>query len=173
MPKKPKQQSPVIPRQELRTGALKCIAIAESRLAEAEALIEAHFESQAAVVFSFAVEELGKAVLLRQAYDRALASVTVNGFYEHRDKLVAAEIVIPNEYLRLTTPEFDPEEFSDEFAIGFTPVDVQSRWSVMFVNWDKGGQQWTEPVNVERAAILNSIAGVRRLLGTPLNGWPC
>ena len=61
--------------------------------------------SQAAVVFSFAVEEFGKAMLLRNAYDTGTDPVTVSGFYEHSDKLAAAANVIPRKYLCLTRPE--------------------------------------------------------------------
>jgi AbiV family abortive infection protein len=165
------QPPPKIPRQELRSGALKCFALAAKRLDEAAALLEAEFESQAAIVFSFAVEEVGKAVLLSQAYDLGRDPVEVGAFYLHAKKIDAAASVIPGQYLRLTTPEFDPDEFSAEFAIDFVPVDLEARLQALYVNWDANRQTWLEAVHVERGAILNSISGVRSTLDFLINDW--
>jgi SH3-like domain-containing protein len=44
----------------------------------------------AAILFMFAVEEFGKAVLLREAFDRARSPVTVVGFYNQWRKIEAA-----------------------------------------------------------------------------------
>lgn len=166
MPKPP----PEIPRAELREGARRCLDLVASRLDETIALLNANLVSQAGVVFSFAVEEFGKAVSLRRAYDSGQDPVKPDGFYDHAAKLADAATVVPAQYLLLAEREFDPEEFSSEFAIEDVPVAVASRWNALFVDWKEPGA-WTEPVEVDRATILKSIGGVRDRLSIPLDGW--
>jgi hypothetical protein len=56
-----------IPRADLKEGALQCLSLATSRLGQSRMIRRAYFPTAAAVLFAFAVEEFGKAVLLRTA----------------------------------------------------------------------------------------------------------
>ena len=159
---------PEIPRLKLRGGAAKCLEVAASRLDEAAALIEAGFLSQATVIFSFAVEEYGKAVLLRQAYETGGDPVVVTMFYEHKEKLAAAANVIPAKHLRLTSGFFDPDWFDPCFFDTGTRLDVAARLDGLYVNWDG---DWRHGVSVDVDTLRESIAGVRATLAIPMANW--
>jgi AbiV family abortive infection protein len=161
-----------IPRSELRVGALKCLEVAASRLDEAAALIRAGFLSQAGVIFSFAIEEFGKATLLRNAYSTGSDPVVVKGLDDdHKTKMNEAAKVIPAKYLLLTKADFDPDEFAPgDFHTG-TQVDVKARLNGLYVDWD--GAAWRYGVNVDGEALEESINGVRSALTVAATAsWP-
>ncbi len=62
---------PKIPRWELRNGIRQCLSIVALRLEEASALLAVGLSTQATIVFTFAVEEFGKAVLLQRALEHS------------------------------------------------------------------------------------------------------
>src|SRR5215510_10480379 len=87
-----------IPRAELRDGLIMCLEVASARL---EAALTVGGSPQAAIIFSFALEEFGKAALLQMAIEGGEDPAIVSGFYDHETKLEAAEHLIPPEYLLL------------------------------------------------------------------------
>ncbi len=79
------KKPPKVPRWELRNGIVQCLSIVAMRLGEAEALLAGGFPTQATIVFTFAVEEFGKAVLLRRAFEQSRETdptVVIDGFYD-------------------------------------------------------------------------------------------
>ena len=60
-----------VPREALPSGIDKCLDVASWRLREAASLLSAPAEPilTAAILFTFAIEEFGKAVLLRRAWE--------------------------------------------------------------------------------------------------------
>jgi len=56
--------------------------------------------TQSAIILSFATEEFGKAVMLRRAYESGDDPVSIQGFYEHQDKLDVAASFIGHDPLR-------------------------------------------------------------------------
>src|SRR5512137_2632655 len=81
---------PTIPRAALRQGILTCLSVASLRLHETDLLLTHGLLTQAAVLFSLAVEEFGKASLLRKAYESGQDPVVIEGFYDHPPKIAAA-----------------------------------------------------------------------------------
>jgi hypothetical protein len=142
--------APKIPRAQLRPGATNCLRVAQDRLAEASGLLETP-GFQAAIVFSFAVEEFGKAVLLRDAYEATLDDpVTVPGFYDHSTKLAAAAACIQRDRF-----------LADAVGVG-TPLDLATRLSALYVEWTPGG--WRHGVYFPRDEIARSITAVERVM---------
>src|SRR5262245_6131264 len=93
-----------VPRFEIRNGIVHCCVLVAMRLAEAEHLLALGHVTQATVVFTFAVEEFGKAVLLRRAFESSSEMeplLTIDGFYDHTSKLEAAATEISGESLRV------------------------------------------------------------------------
>ena len=110
---------------------MQCLSVVALRLTEAEALLTAGFPTQATIVFTFAVEEFGKAVLLRRALERSCetdVTVAVDGFYEHTAKLEAAATEIPEEHLVVGRGTFQAGAFQpDAFEIAASADDWKVR----------------------------------------------
>lgn len=64
-------RQPLIPRAELKPGISECFAQGRELLESAALLAERGKARSAADLFVLAAQELGKAVLLREAYDSA------------------------------------------------------------------------------------------------------
>jgi hypothetical protein len=132
-----------IPRMDLEEGAHQCLSLATSRLRQSRMLSKAHSPTAAAVLFLFAVEEFGKAVLLRRAYDAAADPAPVEGFYDHAVKMDAATSRIGPDALRIGPAG---------------NVSVRARLSGLYVDWD--GKEWRQGVRV----IAGALEGSRSML---------
>ncbi len=171
------KKPPKVPRWELRNGIVQCLSIVAMRLGEAEALLAGGFPTQATIVFTFAVEEFGKAVLLRRAFEQSRetdTTVVIDGFYDHTAKLDAAA-EIPEESLRVGRRAFPPG------AAATVPTDASADdWSVRldasFVQWvpqalDGLEGRWRWGVKTDLDVLANSIPGVRASLGRAMVEW--
>jgi AbiV family abortive infection protein len=125
--------------------------------------------TQAAVIFSFAVEKFGKAALLRAAYESGVDPVVVEGFYDHKVKLDAAAIHIPAQHLRLTKGGFRPNAMPRGFQMG-TQASLSARLSGLYVDWDEG-EGWQYGVEVDPATLAESIEGVQAALARAMVDW--
>jgi hypothetical protein len=126
-----------IPRAKLRDGSVVCLSVASLRLEETDTALGAGLLTQAGIVFTFAGEEFGKAVLLREAFETGQDHpVLIDGFIDHHKKIAAAGKHVPARFLRLIAGAFDPEAFdSGGFDTGLE-ADVDARWSGLHVDWD-------------------------------------
>jgi hypothetical protein len=160
------KKPPRVPRWRLAQGVLHCCAITGLRLGEAERLLDAGFPTQATIIFSFAVEEFGKAVLLRRAFeasDERDSLVVVEGFYDHQAKLDAAATVIPEEFLRIGNASS-----ADDWTV---------RLDAMFLNWipespDGPEGDWRHGVRgqTDPEVLSKSIEGVNAELAN-MSAW--
>jgi AbiV family abortive infection protein len=113
---------------------------------------------QAAIVFSFAVEEFGKAVLLRDAYQTGADPVIVDGFYDHAAKLEGAGKYIPAENLLVSQSAFQQGAFQDDaYEVGES-ADLETRLSSLYVDWENG---WRHGVHVDGELLQRNITAVR------------
>ena len=159
-----------IARTELRRGIMTCISVSSLRQAEAESLLTAAFLTGAGIVFSFAVEEFGKAVMLRDAFRSGTDPVTVHGFSDHRVKIEAAHTLIPAEYLRLTSGPFQAGVFEPAvFHVG-TTASLKTRLDGLYVDWCEG--EWQYGAKVEPAILRGSIEGVQAVVSQASALWP-
>ncbi len=123
----------MIPRAAISVSIQLCLTNAKSRLREAAVLLDAGYQTQAAVLFSFGVEEFGKAALLRAAYETGDDPPTVDRLGDHEAKLQAAAKLIPEEKLLLHSGAFDRTVFDPAvFDVG-NPVDYEARLSGLYV----------------------------------------
>ena len=139
------RRPPTIPRQHLKDGVVSCLSVVQSRLQEAGVLVEGGYLAQAFVLFSLAVEEFGKAVLLREAYETRGDPVMIEGFYDHDRKLDAAAKHVPERFLLVHT---EPVPFSPLLRVG-SPIDLNTRLSALYVDWKDGGWRVGTPVDSE------------------------
>lgn len=162
--------NPVIPRHALREGIHECLAMARRRLLEAQTMIEQGLLTQARIIFSFAVEEFGKAALLRRAVETGADPALIEGFYDHRDKIEAAAEHVHPLFLRLTEGAFDPGGFdSGAFDTG-QPVNMAARMSGLYVDWNAKGA-WEHGLEVDRIALSRSCKGLHVAIRKAMINW--
>jgi AbiV family abortive infection protein len=174
------RKPPRVPRWELRNGVVQCLAIVAMRLEEAEVLLAAGFPTQATIVFTFAVEEFGKAVLLRRSLEESRETdvlVVIEGFYDHTAKLEAAATEIPKEALLVGHPGFQAGGFqADAFQIGASADDWKVRLDAMFLDWVSGTAdglegKWQWGVRTDVDVISKSLKAVQKRLERAVVEW--
>jgi AbiV family abortive infection protein len=162
------RSDPEIPRIALRDGIVACLTVASLRLEETDVALRQGLLTQAGVVFTFAVEEFGKAALLKQAFESGTDPVVIDGFYDHRVKLAAAIDHVGPECLLLTPGGLDLIGLS---VTGFTSgrrADLLSRMSGLYVDWQNG---WVHGLRVDAATLAASSAGLQSAIQTAMIKW--
>ena len=122
-------------------------------------------------MFSFAVEEFGKAVLVRQAYERGEVIPTIIGFYDHEAKLQAASAEIPGDLLMLHVGAFHIDAFQANAFDVNRVANFEDRMQRMYVGWDESSETWIGPTDVDRSTLSSSIEGVERIFKNKLEEW--
>jgi AbiV family abortive infection protein len=161
---------PMIPRAALRQGILTCLSVASLRLHETDLLLEHGLLTQAAVLFSLAVEEFGKASLLRKAFEGGQDPVLVKGFRDHAPKIAAAAAHLDaNDLLLDNSGAFDAGAFdAGAFDVG-RQVDLSARWSGLYVDWKDGA--WNHGVHVDAKVLARSSRNVQTRISRATIDW--
>ncbi len=160
---------PQIPRDDLPKGIAKCLEVAGWRLREAGTLLGGNTPTTAAILFTFAVEEFGKAVLLHEAFESGQPIVEIAGFYQHQAKFEAAGRHIPERHLMLAASVFQPGVFhAGTFNIAIL-ADLEARLDGLYVGW-KGGA-WAVGLQVNPDVLSESITAVGITVGKMRGAW--
>jgi len=164
-----RRPDPSIPRHALLEGIRECLAVARRRLNETKTLLEQGLLTQAGIVFSFALEEFGKAALLKRAAESGADPARINGFYDHREKMAAAAEHVAPPFLRLTEGAFDASGFdSDAFDTG-RQADVAARMAGLYVDWQDG--QWVHGLQVDGPTLRRSSLGLQAAIRQAMRKW--
>jgi AbiV family abortive infection protein len=167
----PKKADPVVPREALRPGVAKCLEVSGWRLREASGLLDADPPPTvtAAILFTFGIEEFGKAVLLRRALETGEPTAKIAGFYDHRAKIDAAGEHIPEERLLLHRGAFQRNFVQkNAFDLG-NSADLEARLDGLYVDWDSNG--WTVGVRVDPSVLSDNIAAVADIIQQKQTEW--
>lgn len=166
------RKSPSISRDALRAGIERCLHSALRYLDGARSLLDiTELLPHAGVLFSLAVEEFGKGVLLRRASERGEEVPTIVGFYDHEAKLEAAASELPPDLLMLHSGAFQAGVFqADAFDVDRV-ADFKARMQSMYVGWNERSQTWIEPTVVDQPTLTKSIEGVERVVRNKLEEW--
>ncbi len=167
-----RREDPSIPRDTLRAGTEYCLHNALRYLHGARPLVDdLTLLPQASILFSLAVEEFGKAILLRTAYERGGVVSKIVGFYDHKKKLEAAFTEIPSDLLMLHAGAFQTDTFqTDAFDVDRV-ANFEARKRAMYVDWDERLGTWTGPTDVDRPTLSRSIEGVGVIVRNKLEEW--
>ena len=150
-------------------GIVHCLSVASLRLEETDTLLRQGLLTSAGIIFSFAVEEYGKGMLFKSAWDGGLDPAPIEGFYDHNTKLEAAARNIPVEYLRLIASAFGAGDYGAGPYGGSKPVDLDDRLSGLYVDWKNG--RWTHGVHVEPEVLAQSSRGLQAYIATAMIEW--
>jgi AbiV family abortive infection protein len=159
---------PRIPRDFLRQGILTCLSVASSRLAETDALMLQGLLTQSGVLFTFALEEFGKAVLLKRAYDSGNDPALIEGFYDHQAKLEAAAAMIPADHLRIDQTGYGEAEYGRDRYGGAVLGDFSARLAGLYVDW-KG--RWVYGRSVDPEVLSQSSREVQSIVSRLCAEW--
>jgi AbiV family abortive infection protein len=161
--------APKIPRDQLGAGIALCLEVAGWRLREALTVLDRGVAPvTAAVLFSFAVEEFGKAGLLHEAEAEGHPYTKVSEFYDHHAKFKAAAKHVPEENLLLHGGTFQTGVFqADAFDVG-NSADFGARLSGLYVDWQDG---WRQGVRVDEDLLRKNIGVLIALLARKRQEW--
>lgn len=165
MPSKIGPKDREIPRWALKDGATVCRAAAARNAAAAEVLLNADHPGSAAVFVSLAMEELGKAAMLRDAFDTGGVrdhTHVISGFTDHNAKLAAAARLTGGSPLRFSV------------RVDRLYVDWQSRRpsnrSMIVQPHHEGRWVWNE-TPVDPLEVRDAIHSVNAALGRAAAEW--
>ncbi len=148
-------RQPAIPRAELKPGISECFAQGRELLESAGLLAERGKARSAADLFVLAAQELGKAVLLREAYDSGEPMPRIVSFSDHDVKVAKGAVVLGSSAMWLTAPAFQGNAFqTNAFQTGI-PADEPTRLQVLYVNYGSTG--WLKAPAVDVATIATNV----------------
>lgn len=140
-------RQPAIPRAELKPGIVQCFSKAREHLESGLVLLDAGRVESAANLYVLAVQELGKAQLLREGFDGGEPTPQVTGFSDHDVKVEKGATVLGSSAMWLRRGAFQPGAFDPKaFDVG-TPADEPTRLEVLYVNYGSTGWLKAPPVD--------------------------
>jgi AbiV family abortive infection protein len=159
----------LLPRRELQAGVERCLAKAKRLNTDAELLLSAGGSViHASVLFSYAVEELGKALLLVDAASRGTEDlVKIIGFYHHPTKLKRAEELVGEHALELRPGWVQRNFVSRGFVdVGTYASEVADRLEALYVDWQPlgVGGRWRPEPGVNADCLRRAIQKLGQVL---------
>ncbi|MDE1845409.1 MAG: AbiV family abortive infection protein [Thaumarchaeota archaeon] len=148
------------PASEIDNGIKKCLARSQSILESASLLLNAGKKNEAYVLYTFAVEEFGKACLLKKmkntAQQQSLTTITKDTvtFHDHDAKIKEAESTFKNPTSKIRVidiakvPEYNPNveiEFKtvEGYATSGDFLGFDNRLDALYVDYKNN--TWVEP----------------------------
>lgn len=160
-----------IPLSALRTGTCLALERSASLLADARLASQVGAHLGAAVLFSQAVEEFGKAVMLRTA--GLEGSPVVENFYDHETKLAKAAEVLPADSLMIFEAAYDANDHFDAERTfgGESADDWQARLDWLYVGWVERDRRWRDVPRIDPALLNANIATVGSVIAAKQREW--
>ena len=145
----------MIPRSELKAGIVLCFSKAREHLEGALLLLDAGKVESAANLYVLAVQELGKAKLLREGFDGGELIPRISAFSDHDVKVEKGATVLGSSAMWLRRGAFDSGVFDPNvFDVG-TRADEPSRLEVLYVNYGSTG--WLKAPSVDARELRGNI----------------
>ncbi len=163
-----------IPREKIETGIACCLIRVSEYLLDAERLVEPQNAGQgtlqdAAILVTFAVEELGKAVILRKRSEEQVEAQTIvvehqvfGGRDAHEHKQYEALKLIDANLKRLHKAAFSPEVFGRDFDIHDVDISPDTRLQLSFIDFENG--DWSLPPPLEPKRLRALIIGAKEAM---------
>jgi hypothetical protein len=121
------------------------------------------------VLFSYAVEELGKAAMLADLVGGTDDPVSVHGFYDHEPKLLRAESLLGGPVV-LRLGFFQRNAFQrNVFDVGVLASDLDDRLDLLYVDWKDA--RWRLEPTTDAARLEKEIGSVRTAIAKGRTDW--
>jgi AbiV family abortive infection protein len=153
-----------IPRVDLIPGVRLCLEQGRELLESSLLLVDAGKLDAAANEYSIGAQEIGKAKLLRDAYDSGVAQPDVAGFFDHAAKVDAARTVLGSSALWLKNGIFDHRVFDANVFDVAVPADEMTRREVLYVDYGTTG--WRKPPPIDAGEFRGHIVDALSALPT-------
>lgn len=163
-----------IPVAQLSGGSRACLENADTLIDSALVLLDAGRGRHAAILFFHAIEEFGKALILKEALDggRVVPTGPREAFRDHRQKVEAAKAELPAEYMTLRRAAFDPRVFDPKvFDATDTLAEFEEKLRALYVDWDEERAGWRRQLNVEPEIVRKSAEGLRTVIQRMRREW--
>lgn len=163
----PKNQVYRIPASKISDGIEFCHYSALELEEAGNAAAEARRYGVAVGLYILALEEVGKAKLLRDAYERRTGDqITINEkteFKNHKAKLRAALDLLNDPDCRNFIIGGFSGDFSDDFSQD-VPLTADQRLDLWFVNWDEEAQEFKRAATFDEQNVERLRGCVRRAM---------
>jgi hypothetical protein len=162
-----------IPRSLLQEGIAKSLSKSRELLLAAEKLV-GPCPAIASALFSSAVEEIGKAALLRQGLldpDRP-DPAEISGFFHHPTKLkrIVEENILPKDDLLLVKGAFQADAFQNSaFQVDMVVTDLTTRSRSLWTDFEDG--MWLSNPQVDSELLTRNVAAVGEKVEELIRGW--
>jgi AbiV family abortive infection protein len=159
---------------QLPEGARACLENADSLIDSAVALLDAGRGRHATILFFHAIEEFGKALVLKEGIDagREVPTGPQDSFCNHRLKVEAAKGELPAEFMTLRRAPFDPRVFDPKvFDSTDTLAEFEEKLRALYVDWDEDRGAWHPQLNVEPEIVRRSAEGLRAVMQRKRREW--
>jgi AbiV family abortive infection protein len=148
-------RQPAIPPSDLKPGIVQCFGKAREHLESGLTLVNAGRVESAANLYVLAVQELGKAKLLRDAFDGGDSTPRIAAFSDHDANVEKGATVLGSSAMWLRRGAFQPGAFDPRvFDVG-TPADEPTRLEVLYVNYGSTG--WLKAPPVDAGELRGNI----------------
>lgn len=156
-------RQPVIPRGDLLPGIRECFRKTTAELQDALLLARGGSLESAASLYVLGIQELGKAQMLRDAYDSGEATPRITGFADHEAKVEKGFSVAGSSASWLRRSAFQTDAFQgDAFQIDAVPANEPTRLDLVYVNYGSTG--WLIPPVVDPSELVANIESTLRAL---------
>lgn len=165
-------KDPAIGRDRLLPGTARCLKKAANLLDDARVLLGASRPLVASILFSYAIEEFGKATLLHEAYEKSRdATPIIHGFYDHDTKIKKAGEHLPQQAMRLVEGAFDHEAFGENVFHVDVVADLVTRLQCLWTDWNGQSNDWRLEPEVDDKLLDINIATVQEKGNQKLVEW--
>ena len=158
----------MLPYDQLDAGVRRALATAERLLEGADSLRHAKQEASALVLYAQALEQIGRATLLRKAKARWGEQVRVPGLNDRSERLLAAEEELGSHHFRIggTDPwgAFDPNHRD----VGRS-LRLKIRLRTLITDFRSG--RWFEPPSPDSSSLERRIRELRLELARRQSTW--
>lgn len=150
-----------IPLTDLPSGIILALRTSAQKLDDAELLISKESFEDAVILIQFALEEFGKAVVLRENLEKGNEQVGDDVFRNHPYKEDKAWSVLPSDLKTIYEGTFSPQDFSSQdFDTCKETISHKTRINATFVDWVAGN--WKTGIQAEPDKLIRLIKGLRK-----------
>lgn len=151
-----------IPLDKIKEGIEHSLNKSSQHLEGAEACISIGNLDAAVILLEFAIEEFGRAVVLRENYKASSGEVDSKLERDHNYKYDKAWTVLPPELKHITHGMFDPNFFDPRMFDTGRQISHSARLEAAFVRYDKTFGKWRTAVQANERLVTRLIDGIRQ-----------
>lgn len=162
MPSGGSQVSMRIRLEKIREGIGHALRKSAQHLVGAEACLSIGSLDSAIGLTVFAIEEFGRAVVLRENLETGSEEVDKRINTNHDFKWNKAFTILPRKFKTIHTGGFDPKGFDPvAFDTEDESITHEIRMRAVYVDYDESNDEWITSTRVDKSFLKRAIEGIR------------